>query len=213
MPHDDDIHIEPVRGLPERPPEGEHILWQGRPQAWALAKSALKAQWIAGYFLAFAVWRGTTIGAAEGVASGLVTASWYVAIGTVCVGLLALMAWVMARETVYTLTNRRVAMRIGAALTVTLNLPYTWIASAHLREEAHGIGTIALELKGTTRISYFVLWPHCRPWTLRAPQPALRCIPDAANVAAILGAAASTRIVAVEGREAVSAAPQPIAAE
>ena len=30
MPHDD-FQIEPVPGLPERPPEGERILWQGRP--------------------------------------------------------------------------------------------------------------------------------------------------------------------------------------
>ncbi|MEO0720506.1 MAG: PH domain-containing protein, partial [Pseudomonadota bacterium] len=28
MPHDD-FEIEPVSGLPEAPPEGEHILWQG----------------------------------------------------------------------------------------------------------------------------------------------------------------------------------------
>jgi hypothetical protein len=32
MPHDhDDFQTEPVRGLPENLPEGEHILWQGHP--------------------------------------------------------------------------------------------------------------------------------------------------------------------------------------
>lgn len=27
----DDVQVEPIRGLPELPPEGEHILWQGAP--------------------------------------------------------------------------------------------------------------------------------------------------------------------------------------
>jgi hypothetical protein len=49
MSHDD-FATEPVEGLPERPPEGESILWQGRPQAWALARESLAIRWVAGYF-------------------------------------------------------------------------------------------------------------------------------------------------------------------
>ena len=56
MSHDD-FATEPVKGLPERPPEGERILWQGRPQAWALTWQALSLPWVAGYFAALAVWR------------------------------------------------------------------------------------------------------------------------------------------------------------
>ena len=92
MPHDEDFHVEPVRGLPERPPEGEHVLWQGAPQPWALAKIALNAHWIAGYFLALAIWRGVAVGAEAGPAEGLIAASWFAAIGAVAVGVLALMA-------------------------------------------------------------------------------------------------------------------------
>jgi hypothetical protein len=212
MPHDEDFRIEPVRGLPERPPEGETILWQGAPQPWALAKSALNAQWIAGYFLALGIWRGVSVATQSGPAEGLVVASWFAAIGAIAVAVVALMAWAMARATVYTLTNRRVVMRIGAALTVTLNLPYQWIAAAHLSRERHGLGTIAFELKGSTRISYLVLWPHCRPWTFRAPQPALRSIPDAEAVARLLAEAARTRISEVDDRAAPMPA-HPIAAE
>ena len=39
-----------------------------------------------------------------------------------------------------------------------------------------------------------ILWPHVRPWHVRETQPALRCIPDAAKVAAILAEAAETRV-------------------
>ena len=58
MDHDDFQPPEPIRGLPEVPPEGEHILWQGSPNWWALANEALMLRWVAVYFAFLAVWRG-----------------------------------------------------------------------------------------------------------------------------------------------------------
>ena len=85
-------------------------------------------------------------------------------------------------------------MRIGAALTITLNIPYKQLANAGLDLRANGKGTIALETSGKTRLSYLVCWPHVRPWRMNPTQPALRCIPDAAHVASLLAEAAETRI-------------------
>jgi len=87
-----------------------------------------------------------------------------------------------------------VAMRIGAALTMTLNLPYTWIGNAGLDLKRTGHGTLAFELIGETRLSYIMTWPHVRPWYMARTQPALRCIPDAAKVAELFAEAAETRI-------------------
>jgi Bacterial PH domain len=87
-----------------------------------------------------------------------------------------------------------VAMRIGAALTMTLNLPYTWIGTASLSVGKSGTGTIAFELIGDTRLSYVMTWPHVRPWFMARTQPALRCIPEAAAVARIFAEAAETRV-------------------
>ncbi len=216
MSHDKEFGIEPVRGLPEAPPEGERILWQGAPAAWPMARAALGATWVAGYFAALAGWRGAVVGISEGAPAGAVTASWYVAIGALAIGVLAFIAWVMARATVYTLTTERVAMRIGAALTVTLNLPYRWIESADLRMNGDGTGSIELDLKGASKVSYFVLWPHVRPWAIVRPRPTLRCLRDAREVAAILGAAASARVTevtAAPGLPATDVSAHPIAAE
>jgi hypothetical protein len=94
----------------------------------------------------------------------------------------------------YTVTTSRVAMRIGAALTVTLNLPYRQIANASLDLRRSGHGTIALETMGETRLSYLVCWPHVRPWHMKKPQPALRCIPDARKVADLISEAAEARV-------------------
>ncbi|MCA3543939.1 MAG: PH domain-containing protein, partial [Rhodobacter sp.] len=57
MSQHDDFSFEPVPGLPERPPPGEEILWQGRPDTLALAREAMGLTWIGGYFVLIAVWR------------------------------------------------------------------------------------------------------------------------------------------------------------
>jgi hypothetical protein len=55
--HHDDFKFEPVPGLPEALPEGEHILWQGRPDSLRLAKDAWNLNWVLGYFIVLAIWR------------------------------------------------------------------------------------------------------------------------------------------------------------
>ena len=189
----DDFAVEPLPGLPAQPPKGEVILWQGRPQTFALAREALKINWIAGYFVALALWRGWIMG--DGVPATILAVMLpYLAIGAVTCAILLTIATVQARSTVYTITTARVAMRIGVALTVTLNLPFRQIGAANLAVKPNGTGTIALQTLGDTRISYLVCWPHVRPWHINRTQPALRAIPDAARVAHLLAEAAETRL-------------------
>lgn len=189
----DDFEIEPVRGLPERPPAGEELLWQGSPNSLALARDAFKITWVASYFVALAVWRAAVV--ADGSVGSVVAIMLpYLAIGAVTCAILYILAAVQARATVYTVTSARVAMRIGAALNVTLNVPFKQIGSASLAAKRNGTGTIALSTLGDTRISYLVCWPHVRPWHFAKTQPALRCIPDAARVAKLLSEAAETRL-------------------
>jgi hypothetical protein len=114
--------------------------------------------------------------------------------------LLCIVGYIQAKATLYTITNRRVAMRIGAALTVTLNLPFTQIDNAAVAKKSGGFGNIALETAGRTKFSYFVLWPHARAWYFRKPQPTFRCIPDIEEVSSILGQAAKSRIIEKENQ-------------
>ena len=192
MPHD--ITIEPIEGLPETPPEGEVILWQGKPNWWALARESLSLYWVMGYFVFLALWRFVVMSDQVPFAQAVSVSIPFIILGLIACALLALIAWVQAVTTVYTITNRRVAMRIGAALTITLNLPYTQIANATLDLRKRGTGTVALEvMDDRVKLSYLLCWPHVRPWKFRT-QPALRCIPDAARVAGILAEAADTRV-------------------
>ena len=195
MPHDD-FEIEPTHGLPETLPPGEKILWQGRPDALALARQSLALAWVAGYFGVLAVWRLISVvdlmppGQAIGATLPLIF------LGAIVCGLLYLVALIQARATVYTVTTARVAMRIGAALNLTLNLPFREIDNAALDLRRDGTGTIAFELGGRTRLSYLVCWPHVRPWRLNPAQPALRAIPEAQKVADLIADAAAARVFA-----------------
>jgi hypothetical protein len=117
----------------------------------------------------------------------------FLVLGVVCSLVILAIAWAQARTTVYTITTARVAMRIGAALSITLNLPHKQIRAASLDLRSSGTGTIALSLPEDSRLSYLVCWPHVRPWRMRHTEPALRCIPEAATVARILAEAAEAR--------------------
>lgn len=195
MSHDhDDFAGEPVEGLPERPPEGERILWQGRPHWWALTRDALNLYWVAGYFAALFAWRFVTLADQVTLASAFRASFPFIILGGVVCAILLIVGVAQARATVYTITNRRVAMRIGAALTVTLNLPFTQIRNADLNLRRDGTGTVALDLAGETRLSYLVCWPHVRPWVMRRTQPALRCIAEADKIARVLAEAAEERV-------------------
>ncbi|MDJ0628116.1 MAG: photosynthetic complex putative assembly protein PuhB [Rhodobacter sp.] len=193
MPHDD-FAFEPMPGLPARPPKGEEVLWQGRPKTWALAREALGLYWVAGWFLLLGLWRVGAASTEVPFPAVLLTGLPLLGLGLVACGIILLIAWVQARSTVYTITTARVAMRIGAALTVTFNIPYRKIGSAGLDLRKSGTGTIALQTLGETRLSYLICWPHVRPWRMAKTQPALRCIRDAERVAQILADAAETRV-------------------
>ncbi|WP_299322430.1 photosynthetic complex putative assembly protein PuhB [Parasphingopyxis sp.] len=175
---------EPIRGLPGHLPEGEQILWQGTPEWRTLARTALHTRLIGVYFvllvaLAFA---SGSIGGA--IATGIA--------GMLGIGLLMLFAWGVERTTVYTLTNRRIVLRIGVALNKCVNLPLKQIGAADLNLRGNGFGDIALTLTGTHRIGYAMLWPHARPWKFSRVQPMLRAIPDAETVAAKLARATAS---------------------
>ncbi len=210
MDHDDFQPPEPINGLPEMPPEGEHILWQGSPDWWALANEALMLRWVAVYFAFLALWRGIAGWVYTSPQHGIAAAVWLIGLGLLACGLLALFAWIQARAAVYTVTNRRIVLRIGAALTVALNIPYRWIGSADLQLRRDGTGTIALDLIGETNFSYLVCWPHVRPWHMKKTQPALRCIRDAEEVGALISQ--NAKAVVTKGEAAIPAL-SPIPAE
>lgn len=202
--HDD----EPEFGLPEALPEGERLLWQGRPDWRTMARHALHVRKLAVYFavvLAYYVISKLASGAAP-AAVGLSFLQ-FAGVVAALLGLLALYAWGTSRAAVYTITDRRLVMRFGLVVPVTFNLPFRKIASASLQTFSDGTGDVAVLLESTERIGYFILWPHARPWRMKQAEPALRCVPDAEQVARILA-----RALAASAAMPVGAMPNAAAA-
>ena len=180
--------FEAAPGLPEALPVGEHIIWQGSPDVHALASHVYHMRQLAPYFAAMVALQGLLIaGEPQGFAFRPLLISCLLAF--LALGLLYAVAVFTVRNTLYTLTNKRVVMRVGIVLTITLNLPYRQIATASVVQFGNGFGDIALDLGGDDRIGWLHLWPHARPWVINKPQPSLRCLADVKQVAEILQAA------------------------
>ena len=173
--------FEAAPGLPEPLPADERILWQGAPQWRLVAVHVFHVRTLAWYFAAMMLLQATyLLGEPERNLFKPLLLSFLLSV--ISLGILSLMAWLTARTALYTLTNKRVVMRIGVVLTLTFNLPLRMLAAASLKTNPDGTGDIALKLAGNDHIAWLNLWPHARPWALRHPQPSLRCI---ANVGVV----------------------------
>jgi hypothetical protein len=177
-----EYEFEPQFGLPERLPGDEFIIWQGSPDIHMLAASAFHIKKLAVYFLLIigaCAWPALESG--SGLVSVLQAVKWITPLALVGLVFIWLLAYLTSRTTVYTLTNKRVVMRLGIVLTVTFNLPLKQIASSDVRILEDSFGDVSLALKGSDRIAWIHLWPSVRSWRISKPEPTLRAISDVQN--------------------------------
>ncbi len=180
---------EPLLGLPERLPQGERLLWQGTPQTRLMARYVFHFHKICLWFSVIALWRL--------LANKQATGSWSVDLLhtpvlalTLALVIVSLLAWLYSRSTIYTLTNRRIVMRFGLAVPITMNLPFSQIISADAAQRGSAdSGNIAFSVSADARVSHWILWPNARPWHWFSAQPMLCCIADLEKVSALLSEA------------------------
>lgn len=177
----------PVGGLPGHLPEGETLLWQGAPEWRSLARRAFRIRIVAGYFAALITWRaGEALAAGHGAAGALTAGLSSLTLGGVSLGIFAGLAWMMARTTTYSVTNKRVVITYGMALPKSVNLPFGRIDAANIAVHAEQTGDIAMRLPAATTLSYLLLWPHVRAGGGGRAEPVLRCIAKPHDVAEML---------------------------
>jgi len=176
--------FEAALGLPEDLPRNEYIVWQGQPDWRQMAIEAFHVRKLAIYFALMVLWQGVHL------VDGQVTAitmlkqlGTSIGLAMLALGLLTWSAYWSAQATMYTLTNKRIIMRIGIVLSLTFNLPLKKITSCDLQLNKNETGNIALGIASESPIGWLNLWPHVRPWRVSSPQPTLRCVPKAARLA------------------------------
>ncbi len=176
----------PHPGLPAPLPQGEHIVWQGLPRWHSLARQQFHTHIIAACFAVLAVWQVAAYQEGHTAAEVVFAAVRVLGAGAAVIGLLELFAWLSAQATIYTITNRRIVMRVGVVRIDTVDIPFKGIAALQVKAASNGVGNISIGLKSGARIPYVVLWPHVRPWRLRQPEPMLRALPEVGEVASLL---------------------------
>ena len=191
-PHDQapEHEFEAAPGLPEALPGNERLLWQGSPDWRVLARDALHTRLLSTYFALLLLARGVNaLATGASAIDALSSMILLLPLAVLAIGVLSLLAWLMARTSIYTITDKRVVMRVGVVLTITFNLPFQQIESAGLRMNRDGSGDLTLMLAPSDHIAWLHLWPHARPWQLRRTEPMLRALPQARTVAALLSCA------------------------
>lgn len=178
---------EPAPGLPESLPKHERLLWQGKPDFGSVARSTFHVRKLAVYFsallglrLVFKLDEGVGIAAALSGSMGLLV------LAVVALGMLLLYARLVAQTTMLTITNRRIVIRAGVAVPMTLNLPFARIEAVDLRMHDDGSGDIAILTEADSRVSYILLWPFVKPWRFMRVRPVLRGIANVRQVAELL---------------------------
>lgn len=208
--------LEPIPGIPGRLPDGEVLLWQGRPGWRGIARRVMHLRLLALYFVVVAAWRAAALAAEGADATEVLTGGGFLLLlGLVPLALLGGYAWLSAKGTTYSLTSRRLIIQTGIALPITIGVPFTAIASAALARHADGTGDISVSLLPEHRVSWIALWPSTRPWRYARVEPMLRALTEPEAVATLLGrtlaGAAATPMLPVPAAEPGHAAPRPAA--
>jgi len=201
-----EIRVKEIKPLPEPLPEGERVLWQRSPSWRPYSRRVFQIDKIAIYFALMVLWVAVSAYMDTGNGFAVLGAlAWSVPLALAVLGMLALVAWLYAVNSVYTITNKRVVIQSGLAFQTAVNLPFTKINSADLATFEDGTGDIEL-LMGGPRLLYSMVWPNVRLFRLKRPVPVLRALPKPQVVAETLGNALAAdqpaeKIVEKESRQ------------
>ncbi len=181
---------EAAPGIPEPLPGGETMRWQGAPEFRSLALRSFGVRALSVYFcLLLLLQVGLALSGGRSLSAALGSAAGFIVLALVALGIVSVYAKLVARSSLFTITDRRVVIRTGVALPVTINLPYALIESADLRLHGDGSGDICIKPSAGNRASLLLLWPMVKPWRWLRVQPVLRGVANAESVASILAAA------------------------
>ena len=166
---------------------GELVVWQGRPTLKGVARDIFHLRAAVIYMAALLALDGYQAWAKHIPTLKALNNSVPLFLGlALATTIFAALAYLTARTTHYTITNRRVILKYGMALPATLSLPYRQIVGASVEVDADHTGKIALLLHADNHMPYLKLYPFARAWKLARPEPMLRAVPRVALVAGLL---------------------------
>jgi len=193
---------EPVEGLPDFLPEGETMVWQGRPTVAAMARRVFFIPHLALYF-GLLIAGHTVYRLMEGVSAAQVmgTFVWQAGLAVTVLVLLAWLARSYAASVMYTLTSERLVIRSGVALPMMVNIPIEQITAADMRVYRDGTGDIVLTPIADRKLHWVLLWPNVSAWYSRPIRPLLRGLAEPHRAADAFAAVASQHYRVTAGEQ------------
>ena len=193
---------EPVEGLPDFLPEGETMVWQGRPTVAAMAGRVFFIPHLALYF-GLLIAGHTVYRLMEGVSGVQVmgTFVWQAGLAATVLVLLAWLARSYAASVIYTLTSERLVIRSGVALPMMVNIPIEQITAADMRVYRDGTGDIVLTPVADRKLHWVLLWPNVSAWYSRPIRPLLRGLAEPHRAADAFAAVASQHYQVTAGEQ------------
>ena len=193
---------EPVEGLPDYLPEGETMVWRGRPTVAAMARRVFFIPHLALYF-GLLIAGHTVYRLMEGVSGVQVmgTFVWQAGLAATVLVLLAWLARSYAASVVYTLTSERLVIRSGVALPMMVNIPIEQITAADMRVYRDGTGDIVLTPVADRKLHWVLLWPNVSAWYSRPIRPLLRGLAEPHRAADAFAAVASQHYQVTAGEQ------------
>ena len=193
---------EPVEGLPDFLPEGETMVWQGRPTVAAMARRVFFIPHLGLYF-GLLIAGHTVYRLMEGVSAAQVmgTFVWQAGLAATVLVLLAWLARSYAASVMYTLTSERLVIRSGVALPMMVNIPIEQITAADMRVYRDGTGDIVLTPVADRKLHWVLLWPNVSAWYSRPIRPLLRGLAEPQRAADAFAAVASQHYQVTAGEQ------------
>ena len=193
---------EPVEGLPDYLPEGETMVWQGRPTVAAMARRVFFIPHLALYF-GLLIAGHTVYRLMEGVSAAQVlgTFVWQAGLAATVLVLLAWLARSYAASVMYTLTSERLVIRSGVTLPMMVNIPIEQITAADMRVYRDGTGDIVLTPVADRKLHWVLLWPNVSAWYSRPIRPLLRGLAEPHRAADAFAAVASQHYQVTAGEQ------------
>ena len=193
---------EPVVGLPDFLPEGETMVWQGRPTVAAMARRVFFIPHLALYF-GLLIAGHTVYRLMEGASAAQVmgTFVWQAGLAATVLVLLAWLARSYAASVMYTLTSERLVIRSGVALPMMVNIPIEQITAADMRVYRDGTGDIVLTPGADRKLHWVLLWPNVSAWYSRPIRPLLRGLAEPHRAADAFAAVASQHYQVTAGEQ------------
>ena len=175
-------------------PEGDEIIWHGRPDVRRFSLSALGIKYVLLYLLVVAVFNLQKSFGTITPITFLQIMFPYIVSCCLALVLLVLVGLSQILPTLYVVTSKRVIIKSGFALIFMLNVPFDKIENIDKKVFSDGCGDISFRLISNKRVPFFAGWPSVRPWYFNNPEPTFRCIPNVNFVALELANAAQARV-------------------